>query len=286
MLHRTTATFVGFAGLFSIAVLAFCLTSERRGLLNFYVWRVFAGKAHGGHFAKINEVSIYYETYGAGRPVLVLHGGLGSHEDMRNQIRALAKSHLVIAPDSRGQGRSTDSDTPLTYSAMADDMAQLLDCLHIDRADVVGWSDGGIIGLDLAMRYPEHVRRLVAISANYDPTGIPQSPTTNGDVPRSPIRYRLFAKTPSYWPVIYRKVTVMWQTQPNYSLDDLGHINAPTLIMAGESDIIKPEHTAKLAKAIPGSQETIVKGATHSVPTDKADVVNKIILNFLQTIHH
>jgi pimeloyl-ACP methyl ester carboxylesterase len=75
-------------------------------------------------------------------------------------------------------------------------VAQLLDCLHIDRADVVGWSDGGIIGLDLAMRYPEHVRRLVAISANYNPTGIPQSPTTNGDVPRSPIRYRVLPKHP------------------------------------------------------------------------------------------
>jgi pimeloyl-ACP methyl ester carboxylesterase len=286
VLHRrTTAAFLGFVGLISVAVSAFCLTSERFGWLNFYAWRVFAGKAHGGHFAKINGVSIYYEAYGAGRPVLVLHGGLGSHEDMRNQIRALAESHLVIAPDSRGQGRSTDSDAPLTYSAMADDMAQLLDCLQIDRADVVGWSDGGIIGLDLAMRYPERVRRLVAISANYDPTGIPQSPTTDGDVPRPPIRYSVFAETPSYWPVIYRKVTTMWQTQPNYSLDDLGQIKAPTLVMAGEFDIIKPEHTAKLAKAIPGSQETIVKGATHSVPTDRADVVNEIIVNFLETIH-
>jgi pimeloyl-ACP methyl ester carboxylesterase len=282
LMHRTATAFLGIAGFISISVAAFFLTSEsRRGWLDFYAWRFFAGKARGGHFAKFDEVSIYYETYGAGPPVLLLHGGLGSHEDMRNQIRTLANSHLVIAPDSRGQGRSTDSDIPLTYSVMADDMAQLLDRLHTARVDVVGWSDGGIIGLDLAMRYPERVRRLVAISANYDPKGVPQSPITEVDVPRTPIRYRVLAKTPAYWPVIYQKVTMMWQTQPNYSLDNLGHIKAPTLIMAGEFDIIKAEHTAKLAKAIPGSQEIIVEGATHSVPTDKPDEVNKIILNFL-----
>jgi pimeloyl-ACP methyl ester carboxylesterase len=282
LMSRTTAAFLGIAAIISISIAAICLTSEPlRGWLDFYAWRFFAGKAHGGHFADLNKVSIYYETYGAGPPVLVLHGGLGSHEGMRNQIRALANSHLVIAPDSRGQGRSTDSDLPLTYSVMADDMAQLLDHLQTVRVDVVGWSDGGIVGLDLAMRYPERVRRLVAISANYDVTGIPQSSTAEVNVPRTPIRYRLLAKEPAHWPIIYRKVAMMWQTQPKYSLDDLGRIKAPTLILAGEFDFIIAEHTAKLAKAIPGSQEIIVEGATHTVPTDKPDVVNKIILNFL-----
>ena len=146
---------------------------------------------------------------------------------------------------------------------------------------MVGWSDGGIIGLDLAMRYPDRVRRLIAISANYDPTGT-QSPTTQVDVPRTPIRYRLLANDPAYWPVIYRKVTEMSRTQPNYSLDDLSHIKAPTIVMAGEFDIIKREHTAQLAKAISGRQEIIVRGATHAVPTDKPNVVNQIILSFLE----
>jgi pimeloyl-ACP methyl ester carboxylesterase len=281
-MSRTTNAFLCIAAIISISIVAICLTSEPlRGWLDFYAWRFFAGKAHGGHFADLDKVSIYYETYGAGSPVLVLHGGLGSHEGMRNQIRALANSHMVIAPDSRGQGRSPDSDSPLTYSVMADDMAQLLDHLQTVRVDVVGWSDGGIVGLDLALRYPERVRRLVAISANYDATGIPQSSASEVIVPRTPIRYRLLAKEPAHWPIIYRKVAMMWQTQPKYSLDDLGRIKAPTLILAGEFDIIKAEHTAKLAKAIPGSQEIIVEGATHTVPTDKPDVVNKIILNFL-----
>lgn len=281
--RRTVIAFLCVAGVISASVTATCLTVEpMRGWLDFYAWRALGGKAHGGHFAKVDSVSIYYETFGAGLPVLVLHGGLGSLEGMRNQIKALANSQLVIAPDSRGQGRSTDSSGPLTYSIMADDMVQLLDHLQAVRVDVVGWSDGGIIGLDLAMRYPERVRRLIAISANYDPTGIPQSATTEMDVPRTPMRYWLLAKNPAYWPVIYRKVNGMWRTEPNYSLDDLGHIKAPTLIMAGEFDFIKREHTAQLAKAIPRSREIIVKGATHAVPTDKPDVVNQIILDFLE----
>jgi pimeloyl-ACP methyl ester carboxylesterase len=266
------------------AITTYCATKPGlRRYLAFYGWKVVAGKSHGGNYVKSGNVSIYYETFGSGPPVLVLHGGLGSLEDMGCQIKALAASHFVIAPDSRGQGRSTDSDQPLSYSLMADDMSALLSKLGISRTDVVGWSDGGIIGLDLAMRYPERVRRLIAISANYDPSGIPQSPTTEADLPRTPIRYRLQAKDPAYWPVIYRKVIEMWRTQPNFSLDDLGHIRAPTLIIAGEFDLIKREHTAQLAKAIPESREIIVKGATHAVPTDKPDVVNKIILNFLES---
>jgi pimeloyl-ACP methyl ester carboxylesterase len=280
VMRRTTAAFLGISGLFLILAATIYLTVKPlRGWLDFYAWKFFVGKVHGGRYA-IDNVSIFYETYGEGPPVLVLHGGLGSHEGMRNQIKALANSHFVIAPDSRGQGRSTDSDLPLTYALMADDMAKLLNHLQTSRVDVVGWSDGGIIGLDLAMRYPERVRRLVAISANYDVSGIALSAEMG--VPRPPIRYLLLASDPDYWPVIYRKVLTMWRTQPNYSLDDLSQIKARTLIMAGEFDTISREHTARLAKTIRGSQVVIIKGATHAVPTDKPDVINDLILRFLK----
>ncbi len=249
--------------------------------LGFYVWKTFAGQAHGGQYIHVRGVSIYYETYGAGPPVLVLHGGLGAIEGMSNQIRALAKSHFVVAADSRGQGRSTDSDEPLGYSLMSDDMANLLIHLNIDRVDVVGWSDGGIIGLDLAMRHPELVRRLVAISANYDVDGLVGQGASDSDIPPPPLRYRLLAPDPAHWPEIYRKVVEMWQTQPHYTLSELSHIKAPTLIMAGEFDIIKREHSDKLAKAIPESEELIIQGATHTVPNDKPEIVNREILRFL-----
>jgi pimeloyl-ACP methyl ester carboxylesterase len=246
----------------------------------FYIWKLLSGKAHGGQHVPVNDINIYCETFGAGPPVLVLHGGLGYIEDMSFQIRALAKSHFVIAVDSRGHGRSTDANAPLSYSQMSDDMVKVLDHLKVDRVDVVGSSDGGIIGLDLAMRHPERVRRLVAISANYDPGGLGYVPSV-GEVPRAGLRYWLLAPDPGRWPALYRKVITMWRTQPQYTLSDLGHIKAPTLVMAGEHDTIKREHTDQLVSAIPGSHESIIAGATHSVPTEKSEIVNSKILSFL-----
>jgi pimeloyl-ACP methyl ester carboxylesterase len=282
-MRRTTAAFLGIVGSFlKLGATIYLTVKPLRSWFGFYAWKFFSAKVHAGRYAAIDNVSIYYETYGEGPPVLVLHGGLGSHEGMRNQIKALADSHFVIAPDSRGQGRSTDSDSPLTYALMADDMAKLLDHLQTSRVDVVGWSDGAMIGLDLAMRYPQRVGRLIAISANYDVTGITLSPGAEMDVPRPPIRYRILANDPNYWPVIYRKVDRMRRTEPNYTLDDLSRIEARTLIMAGEFDTISPEHTTRLANAIPGSQKVIITGATHAVPIDKPHLVNDVILRFLE----
>ena len=249
--------------------------------LSFYVWKLVAGKVHGAHRINVNEGSVYYETYGAGSPVLVLHGGLGSLESMSYQIMALATSHYVVAPDSRGHGRSTDSSTSLSYSVMADDMLQVLDRLQMGRVDVVGWSDGGIIGLDLAMRYPDRIRRLIAISANYDVNGLVEIPRSVGEIPRRPLRYALFASDPAQWPTLYRKVVTMWQTQPHYTLNDLRRIKVPTLIMAGERDIVKRQHTDELAKSISDSQEFIIQGGTHAAIYEKPEVANSRILMFL-----
>jgi pimeloyl-ACP methyl ester carboxylesterase len=247
----------------------------------FYIWKFLSGKAHGSAYVNIDDVCIYYETYGDGTPVLVLHGGLASIESMSHQIRALANSHFVIAADSRGHGRSTDSSAPLSYSLMSYDMLRLLDRLQIDRVDVVGWSDGGIIGLDLAIHHPNRIRRLVAISANYDVKGLLQTPIADTEIPRVPLRYKLLARDPARWPALYRKVITMWQTQPHYALTDLENVKVPTLIMAGEFDIIKHEHINQLCKAISGSQKTIIEGATHRLLVEKPDIVNSHILRFL-----
>jgi pimeloyl-ACP methyl ester carboxylesterase len=262
---RTTRA-VGFASLALLATVFsanYAIDGPMQRWLAFYVWKFGAGKTHGGQYFNSNDVSIYYV------------------EGMSYQIRALAKSHFVIAADSRGHGRSTDSNAPLSYSLMSDDMSKLLDHLQINRVDVVGWSDGGIIGLDLAIRRPERIKSLVAISANYDVNGIVDSPTLESEVPRVPLRYMLFAPDPGHWPVFYRKVHSMWRTQPHYTLNDLGRIKAPTLVMVGEFDIVKREHSTQLAKAIPGGREFIVEGATHTVPNDKPEIVNRQILSFL-----
>src|SRR3984885_12531207 len=281
MKRKAVIALATLAGLSAIVCTIFYAVDEPGGRWGqFYLWKAFSGKAHGGQHIRVDDVSIFCETFGAGPPVLVLHGGLGYIEDMSFQIMALAKSHFVIAVDSRGHGRSTGANGPLNYSLMSDDMVKVLNSLKINRVDVVGWSDGGIIGLDLAMRHPERIRRLVAISANYNPGGLGYTPSVE-DVPRIALRYRLLAPNPAQWPDLYRNVFAMWRTQPQYTLNDLSHIKAPTLVMAGEYDLIKREHTNQLAKAIPGSRESIIAHATHLVPIEKPDIVNPEILNFL-----
>jgi pimeloyl-ACP methyl ester carboxylesterase len=249
--------------------------------LVFTVWRTVSSEAHGGQYANVDGVRIWYETYGSGRPVLMLHGGTGSLEDMREQIRALAATRFVVAVDSRGHGRSTDSEAPLSYSLMADDMLKLLDQLNIRQTDIVGWSDGGIIGLDLAMHHPERVGHLVAIGANYDVDGLNEKPDKNVPAPPVPGSYARNAPDPSHWPELYRKVVTMWATQPHYTIAELGKIKAPVLIMAGEFDVIKRAHTDQLARAIANAEEAIIQGGTHDVVSRQPDAVNARILAFL-----
>lgn len=272
-----TLVFIGIVMLGAILATAIYVIGRPVQWLEFHAWKLMAGKAHGGKYVNINNVRIYYETYGAGPPVLVLHGGFGSIGDMSYQIMALATTQFVVAADSRGHGWSTDSDAPLSYALMSDDMLKLLDHLKIDQIDVVGWSDGGIIGLDLAMRHPERIRRLVVIGANYDVDGLVDMLPIGSGIPHVPLRYRLLAGNPAF----YRKVVTMWQTQPHYTLNELGHIKAPTLVMAGEYDVIKREHTDLLARAIPGGQEVIIEGGAHTMPLDEPGIVNAYIQKFL-----
>ncbi len=252
------------------------------GRLGFYVWKLLSGKAHGGQYITANNIRIYFETYGSGDPVLVLHGGLGCIEGMQHQIRALAGRHFVIAADSRGHGRSADNGEPLSYKLMADDMVGLLDALKMQRTDVVGWSDGGIIALDLAMHYPERVRKIVAIGANYDVAGLVDPPAAAESPP--PPGTCQDGQNAAQRLSIYRKVIKLWQTEPRYSLDDLAKIKAPTLIIAGEFDVVRRTHTDELAKAIAGAKEQIILGGTHLVIREKPSIVNARILNFLDDI--
>jgi pimeloyl-ACP methyl ester carboxylesterase len=273
-------TCVGSLAAIFLALFLFIDKSVERDV-SFYIWKFASGQAHGGQCAEINGVCIYYETFGAGPPVLVLHSGLGSLNTMKFQIRALAASHFVIAADSRGHGRSTDSDAPFSYSLMADDMRALLDRLNIKRADIVGLSDGANIGLELAMHHPERVNRLVAISGNYDPEGVIGLPAADAAPPSPPRFYRIFATDPAGWTRMFRKDSAMWRTQPQYSLSDLARIKAPTLVIAGQRDAIKRKHTDQLAKAIPNSREVIIEGATHMAAHDNPEIVNPLILQFL-----
>jgi pimeloyl-ACP methyl ester carboxylesterase len=276
MLRRTKLAIVFSAVIVAAAcTLAFvvAIRDDTLGRMDFRLWRAISSEAHGGRYVEVNGVKLYYEVFGHGLPaVVVLHGGLGSIVDMHNQIRTLAETRMVVAINSRGHGRSSDGPTPLSYGLMADDTLKLLDQLGLGPVDVVGWSDGGIIGLDLAMHHPERVRRLVAIGANFNPGGLISTPNAGGDPSSKEDSNRL-----------YRKVTTMWRTEPNYSLEDLARIKVPTLIIAGERDAVRREHTDELANAIPGAREAIIAGSTHSVVIEKPETINSLILKFLNT---
>jgi pimeloyl-ACP methyl ester carboxylesterase len=247
--------------------LSLAIQGDRIGRLEFRIWRAVSSETHGGRYVESNGVKLYFETFGQGLPaVVVLHGGMGSIVGMHNQIRGLASTRTVIAVDSRGHGRSADGTGPLTYGLMADDTFKLLEPLRLGAVDIVGWSDGGIIGLDLAMHHPEMIRRLVAIGANFTPDGlIDAAPPAKKDELNT----------------LQRKVIAMWHTEPHYTVQDLAMIKAPTLIIAGERDVVRREHTDALAKAIPGAREVIIEDGTHEVPVEKPDLVNALILDFL-----
>jgi pimeloyl-ACP methyl ester carboxylesterase len=252
---------------------------------SFDLWRTFSGKSHGGHRAQVGGVSLYYETYGKGPPVLVLHGGAASLETMHYQIVDLARDHLVIAVDSRGHGRSSDLPGPMHYADMAQDIIGLMDQLHIARADIVGWSDGGNLGLDMAMKHPERVGRLVTIGANFDAAGLvnPNSPVSpdNEEFADGKDIYRTLSETPDNWPVLYRQVTDMWRDEPHYTTGQLGQIHSPVLVMAGEHDAVRRSHTDALAQAIPGAQEKIFPHAGHMVLMTEPAAVDGAIRAFL-----
>jgi pimeloyl-ACP methyl ester carboxylesterase len=258
---------------------------ENVGIPDFYLWKALSGKAHGGRRADMDGVTIYYETYGKGPPVLVLHGGTAFIETMHYQIADLASDHLVIAPDSRGHGRSTDGPGPLHYADMAGDMIALMDRLHVAKADVVGWSDGGIIALDLAMRHPDRIGRVVTIGANFDVSGL-VDPTAAPAADSATVAgrrdfYRSVSPTPARWPVFYAKVVQMWRTEPRYTPADLGRIRGPVLVIAGEHDGIRRDHTDALAHAIPGAQEVIIPNASHMAPLEDPKRVDAAIRGFL-----
>jgi len=275
-----TVVVVAFAG----AVFGFVQIDRTNfGIPRFYAWRLVSGQFHGSNRANVNGISLYYETYGAGPPVIVLHGATGFLETMHYFITALSPTHTVIAVDSRAQGRSTDSTAPITYALMADDVLKLMDSLRLKQADIVGWSDGGIIGLDLAMKHPDRIRRLVAIGANYDTRGVMGS---GGDFTADVARqvkpfYDRVAPDPSHFRIMLAKIKTLVTTEPHYTIDELGRIRARTLIVAGEHDIILRAHTDALTAAIPGAQEVIVPGATHFGPLEMPGVYDELAVKFL-----
>lgn len=230
-----------------------------------------------GKYVKLKDTDLYYEVYGEGEPLVLLHGNSGSIKDYYQQIPVLSKQYKIIAIDTRGQGKSKDtSKRDFTYKLFADDVKALADELKLDKINIVGWSDGGCTGLEFALKYPERLNKLVTIGANTFPEGVEdklierftnQMKQLNDMAPEETFKERRLLK--------------IMLTQPNISKDDLNKIKNPVLVIAGDRDVIKPDHTKFISKQIPNAEMKIYKDTTHMVPYEKPDQLNADILSFL-----
>jgi len=243
----------------------------------------------GSHYADVRGIHMYYEVHGAGRRVLLLlHGGAGNGEQFGQQVPAFEKHFRVIVPDMCGQGRTSDRPGPLTYHAMAEDVIALMDELHVRQFDLMGWSDGGNTGIDIAIHHPKRLRHLVTFGANFAPDGLQDTDvawndtatwTAFGDGMRQGWT-KLSPDTSDYRDAM-TKIIAMWKTEPHFSPRELASIRAKTMICAGDHDVIRREHTDALARAIPHAVEWIVPDASHSAMMEKPDSVNARVLAFL-----
>lgn len=219
-----------------------------------------------GSILEINGIQVYYELHGYGEPLLLLHGGGGSAEHFEHMLPELAQHFQVITPDSRAQGRSTDTDQPLSYRQMVEDMIGLLDALDIDSAYVGGWSDGAAIAMQIAMHYPERVRALLLTPVDLSAEALTDE----------------FWKESEQWKLPEKLVT-WWQTRVSPTEDDLRAIRVPTLIVAGENEqFIKREYFVRWQELIPNAETVWIADTDHFLVINQPNQVNQAIISFLR----
>jgi pimeloyl-ACP methyl ester carboxylesterase len=242
---------------------------------------VYGKNKDAGKFYDIRGMKMYAEVYGKGQPLLFIHGNGGSIVSFLKQIPYFLQNYKVIIADSRAQGKSIDKKDSLTYEMMADDYAALLDAMKIDSAYVVGWSDGGINGLLMAIHHPEKVKKLAITGANLrsDSTAVPQAvwdlvtPTYN-ELKKKP--NRSVAENAGL------KLTKLLLTEPHIPVSDLQKIKCPTLVIGGDHDVIKEEHTMEIFKNIPNAYLWILPNSGHATAVVYADEFNKKLDDFFK----
>lgn len=253
-----------------------------------------------GQYVQANGLSIYYETYGNGIPLLLLHGGTLNLNSWSPQIVAFSQHFRVIALDSRGHGRTRNPSDTMTYRLLADDTVAFIHALSLDRPFICGYSDGGQIALEMGMHYPHLARGYVMGGACYrwpdtyfawakgigmENPGVVNLEQVERDHPDFVARLRDQQDTfqgPDYWKTYLRHVSIMWLAPLNYTAGDLQQISEPTLIVLGDHDQFVPvEQAVTFYRQIPSAELAIVPGVDHALPWEKADLFAQVILDFL-----
>ncbi|HEY7246721.1 MAG TPA: alpha/beta hydrolase [Xanthobacteraceae bacterium] len=243
--------------------------------------------AKSGH-APVNGINIWYADFGRGTPVILLHGGLANADYWGELVPALTSHYRVVVMDSRGHGRSSRDARPYGYDLMASDVLALMDFLKMDKAALVGWSDGAIIGLDIAIHHPERLSKLFAFAANSDPSGVKdvnQSPVFTAFIARARKEYEKLSPTPTQYDAFLAQITRMWETQPNWTAGDLARIKVPTWIVDADHDeAIKRENTLFMADHIPGSGLLIEPQVSHFAFLQDPRQFNTDVRHFLMHV--
>ena len=260
-----------------------------------------------GNYAEVNGLNIYYEIHGSGQPLVLLHGAYMTIDLMGEIVPALAESRQLIAVELQGHGHTADIDRPLSYELMADDIAVLIEHLAFEKADLFGYSMGGGVALQVAIRHPEVVRKLVVASASYTSEGmhpelLEMIPTLTPEAfAGSPIEeaYLRTAPNPDDFPTLVAKMKRLDMEPCAWPPEDIRGIAAPTLLIVGDSDAIRLEHAVELFRllgggvmgdlaGLPKSQLAVLPGTAHFVPPgsavlDRADWLVSMIGEFLDT---
>lgn len=236
-----------------------------------------------GKYITINGAKIYYEEYGKGEPLLLIHGNNGSIKSMENQIEYFKNKYRVIIADNRGQGKSELKTDSLTYVQITKDWEGIVNYLKLDSINIVGWSDGGIIGLKMGISGKSKIKKIVSMGANLRPDSTAVHPWA--------IKYDLKSLKKTKSKILQKDTTQNWDlqkqlteillTQPNIPTKDLSKIKAKVLIMAGDEDITKNEHTLEIYENIPKAQLCIMPGETHYTPYSNPKLFNEIVNKFL-----
>lgn len=252
------------------------------------------------HYVKANGLNMYYQEYGSGEPLVLLHGGMGVGNDFGHLIPAFSKQFRVITADSRGHGKTDNPGGKFSYRLMADDVAALVNALELNRPLICGWSDGGQIALELGMHYPDLMKCMVVGAAWYqfsqtyqsllkaigfESPGVVNIERIKQSMPQMAEMWRLWHSPihgPDHWETLATQISTMWWTPLGYTADDFQQIKTPTLILVGDRDQLVPgEEAIEMYRLIQEAELAIVPNSDHSLPSKRAELFTTIILDFL-----
>jgi pimeloyl-ACP methyl ester carboxylesterase len=236
----------------------------------------------------IDGLAVFYETEGDGETIVLLHGGLADNSTWAAQFSGLSPHRHVVAPERQAQGHTPDRPGPLTYRAMTDQTVSFLVALGLGPVDLLGWSDGGMVGTLIAAEHPELVRTLTVTGSGFSSAGyVPGSMEALVSLSSADEDMVMFAAMyaqaspdgPEHFPEVWEKMRTMW-AEPFDWTAKVRQISAPTLVIVGDDDYVSVEHAQEFSRSVVNGQLAVVPGASHLVPMEKPDLFNQLVLEF------